>query len=387
MIYKDLEEKYGSGVYYKRDLEIVRGKGVYLYDSQNNEYIDCVGGHGVCLFGHSHPKIIKAIKDQSDILISCPEIFYNDKRAELLKKLAEITPKGLTKTFLSNSGTEAVEAALKFSRKITGKTDIISFTFGFHGRTMGALSATWKAEYKKPFLPLVPGFCHTAYNNLEKLQEVITDNTAAIIVEPVQGEGGVKAANMDFIKGIREICDQKGILMIVDEVQTGFGRTGELFAINRYNVSPDIMCLGKGIAGGIPMGATVVREDLANLEKGEHGSTFGGNPLACSASLAAIKTLKEEKLVEKSKENGEYFLSQLRKNIDESVYKDVRGLGLIIGIEMKQKVGPYLVKLMEKKILALTAGKLVVRYLPPLIIEKEHIDRVVEATGEVLGRN
>ena len=387
MIYKDLEEKYGSGVYYKRDIEIVRGKGVYLYDSQNNEYIDCVGGHGVCLFGHSHPNIIKAIKDQSDKLISCPEIFYNDKRAELLEKLAEITPKGLTKTFLSNSGTEAVEAALKFSRKITGKTDIISFTFGFHGRTMGALSATWKAEYKKPFLPLVPGFCHTAYNNLEKLQEVITDNTAAIIVEPVQGEGGVKAANMDFIKGIREICDQKGILMIVDEVQTGFGRTGELFAINRYNVSPDIMCLGKGIAGGIPMGATVVREDLANLEKGEHGSTFGGNPLACSASLAAIKTLKEEKLVEKSKENGEYFLSQLRKNIDESVYKDVRGLGLISGIEMKQKVGPYLVKLMEKNILALTAGKLVVRYLPPLIIEKEHIDRVVEATGEVLGRN
>lgn len=387
MIYKDLEEKYGSGVYYKRDIEIVRGKGVYLYDSQNNEYIDCVGGHGVCLFGHSHPNIIKAIKDQSDKLISCPEIFYNDKRAELLEKLAEITPKGLTKTFLSNSGTEAVEAALKFSRKITGKTDIISFTFGFHGRTMGALSATWKAEYKKPFLPLVPGFCHTAYNNLEKLQEVITDNTAAIIVEPVQGEGGVKAANMDFIKGIREICDQKGILMIVDEVQTGFGRTGELFAINRYNVSPDIMCLGKGIAGGIPMGATVVREDLANLEKGEHGSTFGGNPLACSASLAAIKTLKEEKLVEKSKENGEYFLSQLRKNIDESVYKDIRGLGLIIGIEMKQKVGPYLVKLMEKNILALTAGKLVVRYLPPLIIEKEHIDRVVEATGEVLGRN
>ncbi|HOM95734.1 MAG TPA: aspartate aminotransferase family protein [Methanofastidiosum sp.] len=387
MIYKDLEEKYGSGVYYKRDLEIVRGKGVYLYDSQNNEYIDCVGGHGVCLFGHSHPKIIKAIKDQSDRLISCPEIFYNDKRAELLEKLAEITPKGLTKTFLSNSGTEAVEAALKFSRKITGKTDIISFTFGFHGRTMGALSATWKVEYKKPFLPLVPGFCHTAYNNLEKLQEVITDNTAAIIVEPVQGEGGVKAANMDFIKGIREICDQKGILMIVDEVQTGFGRTGELFAINRYNVSPDIMCLGKGIAGGIPMGATVVREDLANLEKGEHGSTFGGNPLACSASLAAIKTLKEEKLVEKSKENGEYFLSQLRKNIDESVYREIRGLGLIIGIEMKQKVGPYLVKLMEKNILALTAGKLVVRYLPPLIIEKEHIDRVVEATGEVLGRN
>lgn len=387
MIYKDLEEKYGSGVYYKRDLEIVRGKGVYLYDSQNNEYIDCVGGHGVCLFGHSHPKIIKAIKDQSDRLISCPEIFYNDKRAELLEKLAEITPKGLTKTFLSNSGTEAVEAALKFSRKITGKTDIISFTFGFHGRTMGALSATWKAEYKNPFLPLVPGFCHTAYNNLEKLQEVITDNTAAIIVEPVQGEGGVKAANMDFIKGIREICDQKGILMIVDEVQTGFGRTGELFAINRYNVSPDIMCLGKGIAGGIPMGATVVREDLANLEKGEHGSTFGGNPLACSASLAAIKTLKEEKLVEKSKENGEYFLSQLRKNIDESVYREIRGLGLIIGIEMKQKVGPYLVKLMEKNILALTAGKLVVRYLPPLIIEKEHIDRVVEATGEVLGRN
>ena len=387
MIYKDLEEKYGSGVYYKRDIEIVRGKGVYLYDSQNNEYIDCVGGHGVCLFGHSHPNIIKAIKDQSDKLISCPEIFYNDKRAELLEKLAEITPKGLTKTFLSNSGTEAVEAALKFSRKITGKTDIISFTFGFHGRTMGALSATWKAEYKKPFLPLVPGFCHTAYNNLEKLQEVITDNTAAIIVEPVQGEGGVKAANMDFIKGIREICDQKGILMIVDEVQTGFGRTGELFAINRYNVSPDIMCLGKGIAGGIPMGATVVREDLANLEKGEHGSTFGGNPLACSASLAAIKTLKEEKLVEKSKENGEYFLSQLRKNIDESVYREIRGLGLIIGIEMKQKVGPYLVKLMEKNILALTAGKLVVRYLPPLIIEKEHIDRVVEATGEVLGRN
>jgi acetylornithine/LysW-gamma-L-lysine aminotransferase len=387
MIYKDLEEKYGSGVYYKRDLEIISGKGVYLYDSQGNEYIDCVAGHGVCLFGHSHPKIVQAIKEQSDTLISCPEIFYNDKRAELLEKIAEITPKGLTKTFLSNSGAEAVEAALKFSRKITGKTDIVSFTFGFHGRTMGALSATWKAEYKKPFLPLVPGFCHTAYNNLEKLQEVITDNTAAIILEPVQGEGGVKPANMDFIKGIREICDQKGILMIVDEVQTGFGRTGELFAINRYNVTPDILCLGKGIAGGIPMGATVVREDLSNLDKGEHGSTFGGNPLACNASLAAIRTLKEEKLVERSRENGEYFLSQLKKNIDETVYKDIRGLGLMIGIEMKQKVGPYLAQLMEKKVLALTAGKLVVRYLPPLIIEKDHIDRVVEATGEIIGRS
>ena len=387
MIYKDLEEKYGSGVYYKRDIEIISGKGVYLYDSQGNEYIDCVAGHGVCLFGHSHPKIVQAIKEQSDTLISCPEIFYNDKRAQLLEKIAEITPKGLTRTFLSNSGAEAVEAALKFSRKITGKTDIISFTFGFHGRTMGALSATWKAEYKKPFLPLIPGFCHTAYNNLEKLQDVITENTAAIIVEPVQGEGGVKPANMDFLKGIRELCDQKGIVMIVDEVQTGFGRTGELFAINRYKISPDIMCLGKGIAGGIPMGATVVREDLANLEKGEHGSTFGGNPLACNASLAAIKALKEEKLVERSKENGEYFLSQLKKNIDETAYKEIRGLGLMIGIEMKEKVGPYLVKLMEKKILALTAGKLVVRYLPPLIIEKEHIDRVVEATGEIIGRN
>ncbi|KYC52439.1 MAG: Glutamate-1-semialdehyde 2,1-aminomutase [Candidatus Methanofastidiosum methylothiophilum] len=387
MIYKDLEEKYGSGVYYKRDIEIISGKGVYLYDSQGNEYIDCVAGHGVCLFGHSHPKIIQAIKEQSDTLISCPEIFYNDKRAQLLEKIAEITPKGLTRTFLSNSGAEAVEAALKFSRKITGKTDIISFTFGFHGRTMGALSATWKSEYKKPFLPLIPGFCHTAYNNLEKLQDVITENTAAIIVEPVQGEGGVKPANIDFLKGIREICDQKGIVMIVDEVQTGFGRTGELFAINRYKISPDILCLGKGIAGGIPMGATVVREDLAKLEKGEHGSTFGGNPLACNASLAAIKALKEEKLVERSKENGEYFLSQLKKNIDETAYKEIRGLGLMIGIEMKEKVGPYLVKLMEKKILALTAGKLVVRYLPPLIIEKEHIDRVVEATGEIIGRN
>lgn len=384
-MYKDLEEKYGSGVYYKRDIEIVSGNGVYLYDSQGKEYIDCVAGHGVCLFGHSHPKIVQAIKEQSEVLISCPEIFYNDKRAELLEKIAEITPSGLTKTFLSNSGAEAVEAALKFSRKITGKTDIISFTFGFHGRTMGALSATWKAEYKKPFLPLVPGFTHTAYNNLEKLQETITEKTAAIIVEPVQGEGGVKPANMDFMKGIREICDEKGILMIVDEVQTGFGRTGELFAINRFKISPDILCLGKGIAGGIPMGATVVREDLANLEKGEHGATFGGNPLACNASLAAIRTLEEEKLVEKSRENGEYFLSQLKKNIDEASCKEIRGIGLMIGIEMKQKVGPYLAQLMGKNILALTAGKLIIRYLPPLIIEKEHIDKVVEATGEIIG--
>jgi len=384
-MYKDLEEKYGSGVYYKRDIEIVSGNGVYLYDSQGKEYIDCVAGHGVCLFGHSHPKIVQAIKEQSEVLISCPEIFYNDKRAELLEKIAEITPSGLTKTFLSNSGAEAVEAALKFSRKITGKTDIISFTFGFHGRTMGALSATWKAEYKKPFLPLVPGFTHTAYNNLEKLQETITEKTAAIIVEPVQGEGGVKPANMDFMKGIREICDEKGILMIVDEVQTGFGRTGELFAINRFKISPDILCLGKGIAGGIPMGATVVREDLANLEKGEHGATLGGNPLACNASLAAIRTLEEEKLVEKSRENGEYFLSQLKKNIDEASCKEIRGIGLMIGIEMKQKVGPYLAQLMGKNILALTAGKLIIRYLPPLIIEKEHIDKVVEATGEIIG--
>lgn len=387
MIYKDLEDRYGSGIYYKRDIEIVSGKGVYLYDSQGNEYIDCVAGHGVCLFGHSHPKIVQAIKEQSEVLISCPEIFYNDKRAELLEKIAEITPKGLSKSFLSNSGAESVEAALKFSRKITGKTDIISFAFGFHGRTMGALSATWKPEYKKPFLPLVPGFKHVPFNNLEKLEEAITDDTAAIIVEPVQGEGGVKPANMDFMKGIREMCDEREILMIVDEVQSGFGRTGEMFAIDRYNVAPDIMCLGKGIAGGIPMGATVIREDLKKLDKGEHGTTFGGNPLACNASLAAIKTLKEEKLVEKSKQNGEYFLSQLKKNLDESSYRDLRGVGLMIGIEMKQKVGPYIAQLMEKKVLCLVAGKLIVRYIPPLIIDKNHIDAVVETTGEVIGRS
>ncbi len=378
-----LENQHTSGVYAKRELTIVRGEGATLYDEDGNAYIDCVGGQGAANLGHAHPKVVAAINEQAGKIISVPEMFYNDTRAALLEKLTSLAPEGMDRAFLSNSGTEAVEAAFKFARFSAKRTEIIATMRGFHGRSMGALSATWNKKYRAPFQPLIPGIKHVPYNKLEKLEEAIDENTAAVILEAVQGEGGVHPGDAEYLIGAQKLCNERGALLIMDEIQTGFGRTGKMFAIDHYDLKPDIMTVAKSMAGGFPMGATLLGENVAELDKGIHGSTFGGNPLAAAASLAALNALEEEKLPERAAELGEYLLGELKK-IESPLIRGVRGMGLMIGIDIKKKVAPYLRALTERGILALPAGMTVLRLLPPLVIEKEQLDEVVSVLKEVL---
>ena len=378
----EIENQHAAGVYAKRNIVLVRGSGALLYDEQGREYIDCVGGQGVANLGHAHPAIAEAIAVQAQTLISCPEMFYNDARATLTARLTALLP-GLWRVFLCNSGTEAVEAAIKFARVSTGRTEIVAAMRAFHGRTFGALSATWNKRYRQPFEPLVPGFSHVAYNNLEKLDQVVTEDTAAVILEVVQGEGGVHPGSAEFLHGAQAVCRKQGVMFILDEVQTGFGRTGKMFALEHYGLHSDLLCLAKSIAGGVPMGAVLVGERVGEIPTGIHGSTFGGNPLAAAASLAALDVLEKEGLPERAAQSGAYLLARLR-DIRSPLIRDVRGMGLMVGIEIKQKVAPYLQELMERGVLALPAGLTVIRLLPPLVISKEQLDRVVEALQEVL---
>jgi acetylornithine/LysW-gamma-L-lysine aminotransferase len=289
----------------------------------------------------------------------------------------------MERVFLCNSGTEAIEAAFKFARYTTGRRMIIATMRGFHGRTMGALSATWNKKYRQPFMPLVPDFQHVPYNKLERLEAAIDEDTAAVILEVVQGEGGVHPGTAEYLQGAQALCQEGGALLVLDEVQTGFGRTGKMFAAEHFGLEPDMMCLAKSIAGGIPMGAVLIGERVGALSPGVHGSTFGGNPLAAAASLVVLDVLQDEALVQRAAELGEYLLDKLHE-ISSPLIRDVRGLGLMIGIEIKQKVAPYLQALTAHGVLAQPAGLTVVRLLPPLVISREQIDQVVEAQVEVL---
>jgi acetylornithine/LysW-gamma-L-lysine aminotransferase len=379
-----IEDRYSSGVYPKRPIEIVRGRGCRVWDKNGNEYIDCVGGFGVVLVGHCNDFVIKSVSAQLKRLITCPEVFYNDVRAKLFKKIADITPKNLSRTFLSNSGTESVECALKIARKFTGKKEIIAMKKAFHGRTMGSLSATWKPKYRKSFEPLVPGFKHATFNDLESIEKLVTSDTAGIILEVVQGEGGVHIAEKNFIKGLRELCDNKDILLIIDEIQSGFGRTGKMFALEHYSIQPDILCIGKGMAGGLPIGATVARPEIfESLKKGEHASTFSGNPLVAAASLATIDFILRENLPRKAGMKGKYFLKFL-KSMQSHLVRDTRGIGLMFGLELRFPAMKYVLAAMEKRVLIHISGINTMRMLPPLVIEREEIDRVVEVLNGVL---
>jgi acetylornithine/LysW-gamma-L-lysine aminotransferase len=382
----DVEEKIMANTFSKRNRVITRGKGALVWDINGNEYIDCTGSYGVCIVGHCHPRVVEAVQRQVETLIACHASFYNDVRSELLEKIIGIAPKGLDKVFLSNSGAESVECAIKLARKYSGKPEIVALVGAFHGKTMGALSATWKKKYREPFMPLVPGFKHVPPNNLDKLREAITDKTAAVLVEPVRGEGGVRVPSDDFLPGLREICDEKDVLLIFDEVQTGFGRTGKVFACEHWNVVPDIMCLAKSVAGGIPMGATFAREDVMSaFQLGEHSSTFSGNPSVCAAASAAIDVLVEEKLPERAATLGRYFKGKLEGLAEKyRIVREVRGLGLMLGMELRFDVYNILLGCMDRGVLVLDAGRNVVRFLPPLVIEKKQIDRVVEVLDVVM---
>lgn len=378
----DIENKYTSGVYAKQTLTIVRGQGASLFDVDGNEYLDCSSGHGVANLGHAHPKIAEALYKQASTLITLFESFPNDQRAVLMKKITALVP-GLDRVFFCNSGTEAVEAAFKFARISTGQKNFIAAMRAFHGRTFGSLSATFNKKYREGFEPLLPGVSHVAYNNIEALEKAVNEETAAVILEVVQGEGGVYPASAEYVQAARRICDERGALLIVDEIQTGFGRTGRLFAIEHFGVTPDLLVCAKSLAGGVPMGAVLIGHKLQNLTPGVHGSTFGGNPLSCAAANAALDVIKEEGLPRQAEVKGAYLLDKLRR-IESPNIREVRGLGLMVGIEMKQKVTPYIKALQEKKIIALNAGLTVIRLLPPLVITYEQIDHLVKVLSEVL---
>lgn len=380
--YASMEHEFGLVLALKRDLVAVRGKGALLYDEAGQEYIDCAAGIGVASLGHAHPAVVAAIQQQAETLITCPHILYNDVRSTMLKKLVEVTPANLTRAYLCNSGAEAVEAALKFARLHTKRPNFVTAMRGFHGRTMGAVSATFTKKYREAFEPLVPGFSYVPFNKIDRLDDAIDDKTAAVMLELIQGEGGVNLIQADYIAAARQLCDDRGALLIIDEIQTGFCRTGKFFACEHFDLQPDMMTLAKAMGGGVPIGATMLSAEI-KVDIGLHGTTFGGNPLACAAALAAIEAFQNENLAQRAHDLGEYFETRLgAKSL--SQVRTIRRLGLMIGIELKHKVQGVLAKLLERHIVALPAGANVIRLLPPLVIEKKQLDRVIDVLQEIL---
>ncbi len=377
------EREHTSGLYQKRELAIVHGKDATLWDQEGRQYIDCVGGQGSANLGHGNRAVAEALASQARVLASCTELFYNDRRAELYETLARILPSSLDRVFLCNSGTEAVEGALKFAKAATKRRGVVATMRGFHGKTMGALSATWGPEYREVFGPMVPGTTHIPFNKPEALDGAISADTAAFIVELVQGEGGVRPATAEFVSEAVRLCRERGALFVLDEVQTGFGRTGTMFALERFGITPDVLCLAKSIAGGVPMGAIAFSRALGELPKRSHSTTFGGNPLACAAAVAAIAELERLGCARNAAGRGAQLMEGLRA-IGSPKVREVRGLGLLVGMELKENAGPTLKALQEQGVLALGAGPTVVRYLPPLVITAAEIDRVIEATRAAL---
>ena len=376
-----------ANVFARKKIVLVKGKGALVWDMQGKEYLDFTSSYGVAALGHSHPKVVKAINEQTKKLISCHSGFYNPKRAELLQKIVNLTPNELNKVFLSNSGAESVECAIKLARKFSGKPEIISFMGAYHGKTMGALSATWDKKYRRPFEPLIPEFKHITPNNLDKLHQAVTDKTAAVLLEPIRGEGGVRVPQPGFLQGVKKICENNNVLLILDEVQTSFGRTGKIFSAEHWNITPDILCLAKPFAGGLPIGITIAKEHvMASFKTGEHTSTFSGGPVVCAAACAAIDALLDEKLVENASIQGDYFKSKLEAlKTKYKTIKEVRGLGLMLAIEFRKDVYEIIQKAMDRGLLILNAGRNVLRFLPPLIITKKEIDQAINILDSILG--
>ncbi len=388
---RQLEQRHSSGGVPRRDVVIVRGHGSRLYSDDGRSYIDLGSAHGWANLGHNHPDVTRQIQEQAGKLVSLTESGFNDQRARWFERLTAILTReignaskaSLSRVVPCNSGTEAIECAVKVARYFTGRTNFVAFRRGFHGRTLGALSATANPKLKEPFGPLVPGFTHVPFNKAASLDTAVDDNTAAVIVELVQGEGGVHVAHPEFVAQVRELCDQRGALLIVDEIQTGFGRTGRWFACQHYDLQPDIIALGKSLGGGIPMGATVWRDSLGTLAPGAHGSTFGGGPLACAASIAMFGVLEEQALVERAARLGQHVIGFF-KSLDARIIREVRGVGMMIGIELRTKVASILMQLMEQGVWALPAGGTVLRLLPPLTIEESDLDRALHVVGQTL---
>lgn len=368
---------------------IVRGKGAHVWDSDGKEYLDLFSGWGVSTVGYCHPKVTSAIKAQVDKLIHMPNNFYNELQGKLAKVISEKSFPG--KVFFCNSGAEANETALKLARKYghdKSRDEVISMENSFHGRTFGSMTATGQLKYQKEFMPVVPGFKYVPFGNFDAIKNTVTDKTCAIIMEPIQGEGGINVASKEYFQKVRALCDDKDIVLIFDEVQTGCGRTGRYFAFQYYNVLPDIMTLAKTLGGGFPIGAAIARGKFGDvLQPGNHASTFGGSPLACSAALAVFQAIDEEKMLDNVLKMGEYLIEQLKKIRKKySFVSDVRGVGLMVGMELK-KNGPEIVKKCLEKglIINCTAGK-VIRFLPSLAITQKELDHGLSILDEVMAQ-
>ena len=385
--YAKVEEQILGGTTARRgEVVITRGEGCWLFDEDGSKYLDLGSAQGVAMLGHCHPGVTAAIQEQAETLTLCPSYLYNDKRAEFAKALVDVLPKHLPHVFLANSGAEAMDGALKFARLVTRRPAFVAATKGFHGRTMGALSVTWEPKYREGFGPLFET-THVQFNDAAALDKAVTDQTAAVVLEVVQGESGVNVGTPDFLKTAERVCKQRGALLIVDEIQTGFGRTGQWFAIEHAGIAPDIMCLAKGLGGGFPMGALAYTKAVRDaLTPGAHGSTFGGSPLACAAGLAAIEAYRDEGLIKRSGILGANMRNQLRGALEGvAMVRDIRGLGLMIAVELRTKVAPVLKSLMiNHGVIALPAGPTVLRLLPPLVISEKEIDIGVQAIAKAI---
>ena len=373
--YRQTEEKYGSSSFQKFPLTLVRGSGALVWDDQGKEYTDFMAGYGVAIIGHSNPKVVEAIARQAAALITCHGSFYNDARSEFLEKLISASPKGLERALLTNSGTESVEAAIKLARRYTGRVKVVSMKGGFHGKTYGALSATWNKKYREPFAPLLPGFEFADYGDLASLEKLVTPETAAVIAEPIQGESGIIVPSREYFKGVREICDGAGALLILDEIQTGLGRTGRMWASEHWGVIPDIMTIAKGVGGGVPLGAVVTRADVvSSLLRGEHTSTFAGNPLACAAGIATLDFIREGGLPDQAARKGTILAEGLGEIAKEyKVVREVRGLGMMLALELRVDIQRLLGQALSEGLILAYSGRNTVRLLPPIVTTDDQL--------------
>ncbi len=380
------EDQFMGALYQRFPVTIEKGLGSHVWDDQGKEFIDCMGGYGVALVGHRNQRVVSAIKEQIDKIITVHSSLYNKTREEFLENLISHAPKGLSQVHLNNSGAEAIEAAIKFARKFTGKKGMLAMNGSYHGKSMGALSITFNPKYRKSFQPLVDKVSFSPFGDIEALRSKIDEDTGFIIMEPIQGESGIHVAPDGFLQQVREVCDEKEILLVFDEIQAGLGRTGKLWASEHWETVPDIMCLAKGIAGGVPMGATLVRPDvLSSIKKGEHSSTFGGNPLSCAAGTATLKALTEDGLIDNSAKMGKIFqngLEELKQR--HPIIREVRGKGLMIGVELKFEVRDILMGAIQRGVLFLYSGRNILRLLPPLVITEEDITKSLQVLDELL---
>lgn len=380
------EDSYLINLYQRFPVTIERAQGATIWDTDGKEYIDCMGGYGVAIIGHCNKDVIDAITLQINKLMVCHMSTYNNSRLQFLSKLKSIAPDNLNKIFFSNSGAESIEAALKFARKFSQKTGVVSMYGGYHGKTFGALSVTYNSKYRKSFSPLLEGVKFVPFGDISSLAEAIDESIGTVIIEPIQGESGIIMPPEGYVKAVREVCTEKKLVLIFDEIQTGLGRTGKMWAGENWSAVPDIMCIAKGIASGIPTGVTFVKEEIANcMNLGEHSSTFGGNPIACSAGIATIDTIIKEDLVTKASDTGTYFKKKLIELKDKHpIIRDVRGLGMMLALESRFDVRNILMDGIKNGLLMLYSGRTVIRLLPPLVMKKEQVSRAIEIMDEIL---